>query len=124
MIPRPRSGHSVSLLPNQKLLIMGGDKFDYAIANDKELRTSEVDLGAGTIVYTLDLSKLSELCPGIFNADSINSLDKFQTPINQNKSKFEDFRGGENSILSPATPGTATLQPALGRSVETSSKLA
>lgn len=66
-IPQGRSGHSITLLKNDKLLIMGGDKFDYARQGEYDLNTSETDMGRGTILYTLDLSRIAELCPGIFD---------------------------------------------------------
>lgn len=66
-IPQGRSGHSITLLKNNKLLIMGGDKFDYARPDEVDLHTSETDMGNGTILYTLDLSTLKELCPDIMN---------------------------------------------------------
>lgn len=69
-IPQGRSGHSITLLKNNKLLIMGGDKFDYARPDELDLHTSETDMGNGTILYTLDLSALKELCPGIMNKEA------------------------------------------------------
>lgn len=66
-IPQGRSGHSVTLLKNNKLLIMGGDKFDYSRLEEFDLHTSETDMGNGTILYTLDLSRLKDLCPGIMD---------------------------------------------------------
>lgn len=64
-LPQGRSGHSLSLLDNNKLLIMGGDKFDYAKPDEYDLHTSEIDLNSGTLLYTLDLTNLDQLCPGI-----------------------------------------------------------
>lgn len=101
MIPRARSGHSLTLLGNNKLLIMGGDKFDYAFASQTDLRTSDVDMGAGTIVYTLDLTKLHELCPGIFHVEGLASQDNFTTPVLKSNSRFDDIKNKEVSILSP-----------------------
>ncbi|CCK72424.1 Kel2p KNAG_0K00560 [Huiozyma naganishii CBS 8797] len=64
-IPQGRSGHSITLLKGNKLLIMGGDKFDYARPEEHGLHTTDTDMGSGTILYTLDLSNLEQLCPGI-----------------------------------------------------------
>lgn len=66
-VPQGRSGHSLTLLSNNSLLVMGGDKFDYASIGEHDLHTSERDQGCGTILYTLDLTKLEEFCPGIFD---------------------------------------------------------
>lgn len=119
MIPRARSGHSLTLLPNNKVLIMGGDKFDYAFLNDNELRTSDVDLGAGTIVYILDLSKLNEFCPGIFHNDSLTSVDKLNTPKNKFTSRFDELKDKGPSILSPDTARLVTSTPVVKKQVET-----
>lgn len=67
-IPQGRSGHSVTLLKNDKILIMGGDKFDYARQGEYDLNTSDTDMGKGTLLYTLDLSRLEELCPDILKS--------------------------------------------------------
>ncbi|CDO94773.1 unnamed protein product [Kluyveromyces dobzhanskii CBS 2104] len=113
MIPRARSGHSLTLLPNSKILVMGGDKFDYAFANSTDLRTSDTDMGAGTIVYTLDLTKLNELCPGIFQTNGIDSLDNFSTPQPRSAARFEDMKNNKQaSILSPDVPDTTIITPA------------
>lgn len=65
-IPQGRSGHSVTLLKNDELLIMGGDKYDYA-SNHDDMHVSEVDNGKGTIIYTLNLADLDQICPGVFD---------------------------------------------------------
>ncbi|CAI4064033.1 Kel1p SKDI_08G2050 [Saccharomyces kudriavzevii IFO 1802] len=67
-IPQGRSGHSLTLLKDDKILIMGGDKFDYARVEEFDLHTSDIDLQRGTIVYTLDLARIKDLCPGIMDA--------------------------------------------------------
>ncbi|CCH60446.1 hypothetical protein TBLA_0C06530 [Henningerozyma blattae CBS 6284] len=84
-IPQGRSGHSITLLKNNRLLIMGGDKFDYARLDESDLQTSDVDMGKGTILYTLDLSRLEIECPGIFSTDKdaiTESTTSTITPIN------------------------------------------
>ena len=113
-IPKGRSGHSVTLLKNNKLLIMGGDKFDYARPEEFDLHTSETDMGNGTILYTLDLSKLKELCPGIMNrvpttkvsendvAKALNKENYPSTPQDSNK----EF-GNEQKVDSPSSLITA-----------------
>lgn len=91
-IPQGRSGHSVSLLKNNKLLIMGGDKFDYAAIDDNNLHTSDVNMGKGTILYTLDLTRLEELCPGI--------MDEVSTPITGDTPHYNiPFNNMDNDIL-------------------------
>ncbi|AEY96068.1 FADL149Wp [Eremothecium gossypii FDAG1] len=72
MVPSPRSGHSVTLLANRKLLIMGGDKFDYARPGDADLMAADHDMRAGTILYTLDLTDLEEHCPGVFDMAGVS----------------------------------------------------
>lgn len=79
-IPQGRSGHSITLLKNNKILIMGGDKFDYACQGEYDLSTSDTDMGRGTILYTLDLSRLGDLCPGIF--DVSEPFNPTTPPIN------------------------------------------
>lgn len=64
-IPQGRSGHSLTLLNKDKLLIMGGDKFDYARPGEYDLNTSNTDMGQGTLLYTLDLSRIEDICPGV-----------------------------------------------------------
>ncbi|SCU99407.1 LADA_0H19570g1_1 [Lachancea dasiensis] len=76
-IPQGRSGHSLTLLPNNTLLIMGGDKFDYSRPHEDDFHTSDVDTGHGTILYTLDLGKLKEHCPGIFDYERLSTPQKF-----------------------------------------------
>ncbi|EDO17944.1 hypothetical protein Kpol_1010p62 [Vanderwaltozyma polyspora DSM 70294] len=66
-IMQGRSGHTATLLNDDSILILSGDKNDFARPGENDFHTSDSDLGNGTIMYTLDLSKLSELCPGIFN---------------------------------------------------------
>ncbi|SCU94350.1 LAFA_0F21308g1_1 [Lachancea sp. 'fantastica'] len=79
-IPQGRSGHSLTLLPNHKLLIMGGDKFDYARPDPKDLHTSEVDMNCGTILYSLDLTRLKENIPGIFDSNFQDASRKAREP--------------------------------------------
>ncbi|CUS24871.1 LAQU0S21e00342g1_1 [Lachancea quebecensis] len=94
-IPQGRSGHSLTLLPNHKLLVMGGDKFDYARGGEDDVHTSDVDLGCGTLLYVLDLTKLGEQCPGIFDAKRVTTPQK----------------GVENIPISPPQPSrNASIQ--------------
>ncbi|AMD18627.1 HBL275Wp [Eremothecium sinecaudum] len=81
MIPSPRSGHSVTLMPNKKLLIMGGDKFDYARADSSDFSTSDTYTGEGTILYTLDLSRLEEYCPNIFDATKVSPPSRTEATV-------------------------------------------
>lgn len=91
-LPQGRSGHSLSLLENNKLLIMGGDKFDYAKPEEFDLHTSDVDMNSGTLLYTLDLTDLNELCPG----------------INDNSSLPDRLKNDLNNVekIAPSTPPT------------------
>lgn len=65
-IPQGRSGHSVTLLKNDQILIMGGDKYDYS-SSTENMHISDVDMGKGTILYTLNLADVGTVCPGIFD---------------------------------------------------------
>lgn len=118
MIPRARSGHSLTLLSNNKLLIMGGDKFDYAVGNSTDVRTSDVDMGAGTIIYTLDLTNLNEFCPDIFKIDDVDHLDKFSTPLSKSNGRFDELKNKQASILSPNVPETVNTTPAVRKRSE------
>lgn len=56
--PGPRCGHSMTYLPKfNRLLIMGGDKNDYATSNSDDFETYELYNGEeyGTMIYELDL---------------------------------------------------------------------
>lgn len=112
-IPQGRSGHSVSLLKNNKLLIMGGDKFDYAAIDDNDLHTSDINMGKGTILYTLDLTRLEEMCPGIM--DDVSTPLTGDTPTYNNVfnevkkhsehpiSRQSSANGANNNIANNAT---------------------
>lgn len=100
-IPQGRSGHSLTLLPNNKLLIMGGDKFDFARIGEDDLHTSEADMGCGTILYTLDLSRLRELCPGIMDSPLANTSQRnTSTPTSSPRQMNKSFPPTQN-ILTP-----------------------
>ncbi|KAL6946855.1 hypothetical protein ACO0QE_001707 [Hanseniaspora vineae] len=81
-MPSARSGHSLTLLPKENLLlVMGGDKMDYcASADPRNFHVNEEqDCGFGSILYTFDLSSLGKYCPGIFDVvtnstSELNSL--------------------------------------------------
>ncbi|CCF56728.1 hypothetical protein KAFR_0B04320 [Kazachstania africana CBS 2517] len=96
-IPQGRSGHSITLLKNDKLLIMGGDKFDYARVDNFDLHTSETNMGKGTILYTLDLSHLQDICPGILDVPSV-------TPTSN---KHVD----KSNVITPTTPTIGSHEP-------------
>ena len=87
-IPQGRSGHSLTLLKNDKILIMGGDKFDYARVEEYDLHTSDIDMQRGTIVYTLDLARIKDLCPGVMDVPT-------DTPTPRN---------GNLDLATPVTP--------------------
>ncbi|KAL3235617.1 Kel1p [Nakaseomyces bracarensis] len=80
-IPQGRSGHSITLLKSDELLIMGGDKYDYA-SNQDDMHVSEVDNGMGTIIYTINLADLDKICLGVFDrTPPVNKSPK--TPQNK-----------------------------------------
>ena len=94
-IPQGRSGHSVSLLKNDKLLIMGGDKFDYARIDDNDLHTSDINMGKGTILYTLDISRIEEMCPGI--------MDEVSTPVINDTMRYDMHKTVETPVQTQST---------------------
>lgn len=102
-IPQGRSGHSITLLKNDKLLIMGGDKFDYARQGQYDLSTSDTDMGRGTILYTLDLTRLHDLCPGIF--DLSEPFNPTTPPIDSSSFASTKASQPQPNILTPYVPG-------------------
>ncbi|QLQ77860.1 hypothetical protein HG537_0A01070 [Torulaspora globosa] len=102
-IPQGRSGHSITLLNNDKILIMGGDKFDYARQGQYDLSTSDTDMGRGTILYTLDLSRLADLCPGIF--DVSEPFNPTTPPIDSSSFASTKTSQPQTNILTPYAPG-------------------
>lgn len=103
-IPQGRSGHSVSLLKNDKLLIMGGDKFDYARIDDNDLHTSDINMGKGTILYTLDISRLEEMCPGI--------MDEVSTPVINDNMRYDLPKAVETPVQTKSATSPAANGPA------------
>ncbi|KOG99720.1 Kel2p [Saccharomyces eubayanus] len=112
-LPKERSGHSLTLIKNDKLVIMGGDKFDYASSSVHDLHTSSTDQGEGTLLYTLDLSHLGDLCPGIMGESLYNEGDISNFPYG--KSANSNSVGNENqemiNILTPKLPNLKTFSP-------------
>ena len=108
-IPQGRSGHSVTLLKNNKLLIMGGDKFDYARTDENDLHTSEYDMGRGTILYTLDLTNLEEFCPGIFNSEVKGTTRAEEKPGSGKALGVPSTNTNFNPTTPPLNGGTASL---------------
>ena len=110
-IPQERSGHSLTLMKNEKLLIMGGDKFDYANPTIQDLHTSETDKGEGTLLYTLDLSLLDELCPGIMGESLLAGENV--SGISSGNFTTSNATEGENremiNILTPRLPKFSTF---------------
>ena len=107
-IPQGRSGHSVTLLKNNKLLIMGGDKFDYARTDENDLHTSEYDMGKGTILYTLDLTNLEEFCPGIFNSE-VKGTTRAEEKPGTSKTLGVPTTGTSFNPTTPPLNGTSSL---------------
>ncbi|CAI4062932.1 Kel2p SKDI_07G4870 [Saccharomyces kudriavzevii IFO 1802] len=112
-IPRERSGHSLTLMKNEKILIMGGDKFDYANSGTDNLHTSATDQGEGTLLYTLDLSHLDELCPGIMSKALL--IENDSSAFSSGKFAISNAVEAESqeiiNILTPRLPNTKTLGP-------------
>lgn len=122
-IPQGRSGHSVTLLKNDKILIMGGDKFDYARQGEYDLNTSDTDMGRGTILYTLDLSRLEELCPDILKSAGDSVVFNPATPP-INNSGIAPNRGPQShpNILTPYAhelPRTPIINKTLSQNGDT-----
>ncbi|QLG73023.1 hypothetical protein HG535_0E01070 [Zygotorulaspora mrakii] len=117
-IPQGRSGHSVSLLRNDQLLIMGGDKFDYAREAEYDLSTSDTDLGKGTILYTLDLSRLEDVCPKIFETtEPVTSFNPTTPPTNNSGAQMSNVKQPE-PILTPYS-NEALRTPIISKDVAT-----
>lgn len=113
-IPQGRSGHSISLLKNNKLLIMGGDKFDYAAIDDNDLHTSDINMGKGTILYTLDLTRLEEMCPGIMDEVSTplaGEAPVYNNAFNEVKKNVEHPVSRQASASGPNGNATTTTTP-------------
>jgi len=71
--PGPRCGHSMTYLPKfNKLLIMGGDKNDYANSDPNDFETYELYNGEeyGTMIYELDLDIVEHFLSSNANAQA------------------------------------------------------
>ncbi|XBW36905.1 hypothetical protein QEN19_002484 [Hanseniaspora menglaensis] len=104
--PIGRSGHSMTLLQKEnKLLIMGGDKFDYntnvdlndifAVKNNTDaLSVEENDKNVlGTTVYTFDLTCLKSFIPNVYDIKDVNidsALDLLDVADDKSASKLND----------------------------------
>ncbi|SJM83634.1 related to Kelch repeat-containing protein 1 [Zygosaccharomyces bailii] len=102
-IPQGRSGHSLTLMKNDKLLIMGGDKFDYARPGEYDLNTSNTDMGKGTLLYTLDLSHLEDMCPGVLKVTDKNGVSYVPAtpPVNPMQQQGKLAQPQQPNILTP-----------------------
>lgn len=97
--PQGKYGHSISILNNDKLLILGGHLPDYANLGD-DLEPSIEDNGVGTLLNTLDLSNLAAYLPNLY---------QYGTPTRMNeKEKFSSYSNNEfpkpiqqNNIFTP-----------------------
>lgn len=89
---------------------MGGDKFDYASSNILDMHTSEVDQGGGTLLYTLDLSSLDELCPGIMSESLLVQGNVRTIPSwnSETSNTVENENQEMINILTPKLPNTKT----------------
>lgn len=110
--PIGRSGHSLTLLQKEnKLLIMGGDKFDYNIntdlndvfAIDNDLDGSDANGSRddehvlGTTVYTFDLTCLKSFIPNIFDIKDV-TVDSSLDLLDVAEEKQQDV---EKKIVTP-----------------------
>ncbi|CAI4053508.1 hypothetical protein SUVZ_15G3140 [Saccharomyces uvarum] len=112
-IPQGRSGHSLTLLKNGKVLIMGGDKFDYARAEESDLHTSDFDMQRGTIIYTLDLTRIKDLCPGIMdlsNEATVNRNNSLEltTPVTPTSHQNRSINMPSSTVQPSSAPSPAT----------------
>ncbi|CCE61592.1 hypothetical protein TPHA_0A05170 [Tetrapisispora phaffii CBS 4417] len=112
-IMQGRSGHSISLLNNNKILIMGGDKYDFARPSEADLHTSDTNQGAGTILYTLDLTRLPELCAGINDkpTEQIDLSTTYITPSTPQLNKTKPPTTQNDMILAAVDDQNAILTP-------------
>ncbi|ODQ58911.1 hypothetical protein WICANDRAFT_16241, partial [Wickerhamomyces anomalus NRRL Y-366-8] len=77
--PQGKYGHTLSILKNDKLLILGGHLPDYANLGEN-LEVSNIDNGVGTILNLLDLTNLPKLVPGLQQYSTPNRFQKSHTP--------------------------------------------
>lgn len=85
--PQGKYGHTLSILKNDKLLILGGHLPDYANLGEN-LDVSNIDNGVGTILNLLDLTNLPKLVPG---------LQQYSTPNRAQQDRFPN----QQSIFTP-----------------------
>ncbi|CCE64316.1 hypothetical protein TPHA_0H01080 [Tetrapisispora phaffii CBS 4417] len=125
-----RSGHSVSLLKNNKLLILGGDKSDWVKQTESgELEISNTDNNEGVFIHILDIAKLNKLCPGIYDHSNLDienvskstlineihnesTFPNIFTPIinSEKETSTEQFEEPNNSISRTSLP-SSTITP-------------
>lgn len=106
--PQGKYGHTLSILKNDKLLILGGHLPDYANLGEN-LEVSNIDNGVGTILNILDLSNLPKLVPGLQQYSTPNRTPQDRFPNQQ--SIFTPQKTPQQQQISPApitkdTPGT------------------
>ncbi|CCH46472.1 Kelch repeat-containing protein 1 [Wickerhamomyces ciferrii] len=77
--PQGKYGHTLSILKNDKLLILGGHLPDYSNLGDN-LEVSNIDNGVGTILNLLDLSNLVKLVPGLQQYSTPNKIQDSRFP--------------------------------------------
>lgn len=133
-IPQGRSGHTITMLNSGKILVMGGDKFDYALTDDTNYHTSDVNMHRGTILYTLDLNDLEIHCPGIFDVIDPGKVEKTSeqqvslekvahgkaiTPLNNQEEFLKPIgKAIHDDILTPQTNHEYVTTPEIDESVE------
>jgi len=100
--PQGKYGHTLSILKNDKLLILGGHLPDYANLGEN-LEVSNIDNGVGTILNLLDLTNLPKLVPG---------LQQYSTPNRTNQDRFPN----QQSIFTPQKTPQQQRTPSSGSS--------
>lgn len=80
--PQGKYGHTLSILKNDKLLILGGHLPDYANLGEN-LEVSNIDNGVGTILNLLDLTNLPKLVPGLQQYSTPNRVQQDRFPTQQ-----------------------------------------
>lgn len=105
--PQGKYGHTLSILKNDKLLILGGHLPDYANLGEN-LEVSSIDNGVGTILNVLDLSNLPKLVPGLQQYSTPNRTAQDRFPNQQSIFTPQKTPQQQNSPapISKYTPGT------------------
>ncbi|KAH3676393.1 hypothetical protein WICMUC_002024 [Wickerhamomyces mucosus] len=93
-------GHTISILKNEKLLLLGGQLPDFAKIGE-DLEPTMQDQGVGTILNILDLSVLNQIIPNLQNNIITPNFDQERFANNQN----------QRSIFTPPTQSANVKSP-------------